>query len=239
MKEDEKRMKRESFIFHDSFRRGAKRLPDEHKLTFFDAIIDYGLDGTEPSFPNGAEWLYSLWEMVVALIDSDRTRYEQKCLKNRENGSKGGRPKKQSDNTMKPNGYSETERLFEKPKKTERLFEKPKKPDSDSDNDKEINKENTKRKTACSVTADANTPTPTPKTEEEQNYEKWLSTYFRKLSVMEKPLTLKEYRALCDKFGQDATCETMQDFENSNKYKAKDYKSAYLTMQNWCKQRKR
>ena len=138
---------------------------------------------------------------------------------------------------MKPNGYSETERLFEKPKKTERLFEKPKKPDSDSD--KEINKENTKRKTACSVTADANTPTPTPKTEEEQNYEKWLSTYFRKLSVMEKPLTLKEYRALCDKFGQDATCETMQDFENSNKYKAKDYKSAYLTMQNWCKQRKR
>ena len=96
-----------------------------------------------------------------------------------------------------------------------------------------------KEKTACSVTADANTPTPTPKTEEEQNYEKWLSTYFRKLSVMEKPLTLKEYRALCDKFGQDATCETMQDFENSNKYKAKDYKSAYLTMQNWCKQRKR
>ena len=96
-----------------------------------------------------------------------------------------------------------------------------------------------KEKTACSVTADANTPTPTPKTEEEQNYEKWLSTYFRKLSDMEKPLTLKEYRALCDKFGQDATCETMQDFENSNKYKAKDYKSAYLTMQNWCKQRKR
>ena len=96
-----------------------------------------------------------------------------------------------------------------------------------------------KEKTACSVTADANTLAPTPKTEEEQNYEKWLSTYFRKLSVMEKPLTLKEYRALCDKFGQDATCETMQDFENSNKYKAKDYKSAYLTMQNWCKQRKR
>ena len=96
-----------------------------------------------------------------------------------------------------------------------------------------------KEKTACSVTADANTLAPTPKTEEEQNYEKWLSTYFRKLSDMEKPLTLKEYRTLCDKFGQDATCETMQDFENSNKYKAKDYKSAYLTMQNWCKQRKR
>lgn len=53
--------------------------------------------------------LLGVFNMIKAKFDADRKLYDEKCEKNRVNGAKGGRPKKQ-----------------EKPKETERLLEKPK-----------------------------------------------------------------------------------------------------------------
>ena len=55
-------------------------------------------------------------------LDRDRETYFERCRQNRENGKKGGRPKKSE--------------------KTERLFEKAKKPDNDNENGGENENEN-------------------------------------------------------------------------------------------------
>ena len=60
-------------------------------------------------------------------LKRDLVKYEDKCLKNKENGKKGGRPKKETERLIKkPNG------LLENPTKA-------KKPDTDTDTDILIN----------------------------------------------------------------------------------------------------
>lgn len=56
-------------------------------------------------------------------LDKDGIKWQEKCEKNASNGSKGGRPKKQTD--------------FEETEKSERFFEKPKKADKDKEKDKD------------------------------------------------------------------------------------------------------
>jgi len=59
-------------------------------------------------------------------LKRDLVKYEDKCLKNKENGKKGGRPKKETERLIKkPNG------LLENPTKA-------KKPDTDTDTDTDI-----------------------------------------------------------------------------------------------------
>ena len=76
---------------------------DERELkTVFDAIGAYAVRGEEPRF-TGA--LAALWVELRSRIDYDRKRYEAVCERNRENGSRGGRPKKSggvSENPEKP-----------------------------------------------------------------------------------------------------------------------------------------
>lgn len=64
---------------------------------------------------------------IKQTLKRDLEKYMQTCLKNSENGSKGGRPKKTEDNPNKPNGF------LENPTKA-------KKADSDRDSDIDINK---------------------------------------------------------------------------------------------------
>ena len=62
-------------------------------------------------------------------LKRDLKKYEDMCLKNKENGKKGGRPKKETEeNPNKPNGF------LENPTKA-------KKPDTDTDTDTDIDKE--------------------------------------------------------------------------------------------------
>ena len=65
------------------------------------------------------------FRVIKSQLDRDHEKYAEKCVINRENGLKGGRPKK------------ETERFFEKPSETEEKRTKAKKPDKDKDKDKD------------------------------------------------------------------------------------------------------
>lgn len=108
-----------SVLFYKSFRDAAKELPSEQQLEFYEAIMDYGLEGIEPE---GSGIIKALFAIVKPLIDSSSNRYTA-CV---ENGRKGGRPKNQNETKEKPKeNQSET-----------RTKPNPNLNDNDNDNDK-------------------------------------------------------------------------------------------------------
>ena len=60
------------------------------------ALTDYVYDGIEPNFETKIE--KSVWNNIILLIDRKAESYFKKATANRENGKKGGRPKKNNDN---------------------------------------------------------------------------------------------------------------------------------------------
>lgn len=77
-------MTRDGFIFYSSYFLAAKDMPPKDRLSFYDALIGYALDGSEP------EEMTKLGNIAFTLcrpqIDANNRRYE--------NGKRGGRPKK-------------------------------------------------------------------------------------------------------------------------------------------------
>lgn len=74
---------RDSMVFYRSFRDAIKALPYEEQLKAIWALIDYGLDGTEPE---GQGMAQAVFIMARSQIDANNKRYEA--------GKKGGRPRK-------------------------------------------------------------------------------------------------------------------------------------------------
>lgn len=74
----------------------------------------------------------SSFALIKQQLKRDLNKYRAICVKNKENGKKGGRPRKTQNNPDKPNGFLENP-------------SKPKKPDTDNDTDTEIDKEIDKR----------------------------------------------------------------------------------------------
>ncbi len=80
---------RDAFIFYRSFFDAGKCIEDEaDRLMFFEAIINYALDGVEPEL-NGI--ISGMFSLIKPNIDANNKKYE--------NGKKGGRPTK---NFVKP-----------------------------------------------------------------------------------------------------------------------------------------
>lgn len=80
-------------------------------------MLTYAATGESPTITGNERYI---WPTIKAQIDRDSTNYDAKCRKNRENGQKGGRPKKQTD-------IPETERFLEEPKKAKEKEKKNKK----------------------------------------------------------------------------------------------------------------
>ena len=59
------------------------------------ALTEYVYDGIEPNFETKIE--KSVWNNIILLIDRKAESYFKKVIANRENGKKGGRPKKNTD----------------------------------------------------------------------------------------------------------------------------------------------
>ena len=83
---------RYTFIFYRSFYEAAKTLDNSDRLTLYDAIAAYALDGIEPERSGVPGGMFLLMKPV---IDANTQRYE--------NGKKGGRPKNQTETETKPN----------------------------------------------------------------------------------------------------------------------------------------
>lgn len=85
-----RKSKKESFVFYETFYEQLKEFDDATKLKFYDAIIAYGLYGSQPEGFNVLE--KALWKTFEFAIDNAKERRTQ----NIENGKKGGRPPAES-----------------------------------------------------------------------------------------------------------------------------------------------
>lgn len=97
---------RDSLIFYSSFAKAIKRLPDAEQLKALWAIIDYGLDDTEPEDDGGT--YMSIFDMAKPQIDAN--------IKRKADGAKGGRPSKQTY-TEETSGNEDEKPVVKKKKK--------------------------------------------------------------------------------------------------------------------------
>jgi hypothetical protein len=104
-------MKIESIVIHTDINDKLQWLSDEEAGKLFKAIVAYAENGTILS-PEDDRALGLVFLFVKDQIDRDYAKYLERRETNRENGRKGGRPKK-------------TDGLSEKPTETDGLSEKP------------------------------------------------------------------------------------------------------------------
>ena len=74
---------RDSFVFYRGFYDAAQDLEDDARLKFYDAVIEYALNGAETLKERSAA--RAIFKAIKPQIDVNNQRYE--------NGKKGGRPK--------------------------------------------------------------------------------------------------------------------------------------------------
>lgn len=122
--ESEKHLPRNSFLFYRDWRDGLKNLSVELKAEVYDCIIDYALDGEHSELTPQAEMLFNL---ILPKLLRDYEKYAAVCARNKENGSKGGRPRKTQSNPNNPLGFLETQITQQNPENH----------DNDNENDNE------------------------------------------------------------------------------------------------------
>jgi hypothetical protein len=109
------------FILHLDSLSVLDELTNEQAGILFKAIRDYN-SGKEPELDFAMRMAFIPFKNQ---FERDLEKYNLTCERNRNNGSKGGRPKKTTET-----------------QKTQVVFEKPKKADNKNDNDNDNNKEN-------------------------------------------------------------------------------------------------
>jgi len=109
-------------VFVD-FEEVIEPLSDEERGRLFLAMLRYAKDGTVPSFDGNERFV---WATARQGID----REEEFCRQKRENGSHGGRPRKNQEEPK------ETKENQEKPSESKKTYK-----DNDNDNDKDKDKD--------------------------------------------------------------------------------------------------
>ena len=79
--------KRKSFVFYGSFRDAVCELSNDDRLSLYEAIINYGLDGEEPELSG---YLKAMFALIKPNIDSSKAK--------REAGRKGGNTRVENAN---------------------------------------------------------------------------------------------------------------------------------------------
>lgn len=132
-------MQKNSFLIYHEYREHLKLLTDEQRGQLLMALIDYSEAGEIPELDGITQMAFSF---IRSQMDRDSEKYESRVAANRENGKKGGRPKKPKENTenlKNPLVFSKTEQNPENPIKSN---------DKDNVNEKDIN-------TLCKADANA------------------------------------------------------------------------------------
>ncbi len=110
------------FILYLDYAQHLDQLTDAEAGQLLRAIFSHeDPDKPEPALQPGA--VSMAYSFIRAQLDRDRQKYEEKCERLRQNGSKGGRPKK-------ANVEIENQ---EEPKETKRFSKKPTKPDTETE----------------------------------------------------------------------------------------------------------
>lgn len=113
-------MKREWFVFYQSFLRAWENLPDKEQLLYYQRVLKYWVDWEDIESWN---WVVeAMFQLVKPQLDANNKKYQ--------NGTKGGRPKNQTITKTKPNNNQTITKVEPKDKDNVK----------DKDKDKEKNK---------------------------------------------------------------------------------------------------
>lgn len=123
-------MKKDTFIFYLEWLRTMEdaQLSNSERSKLIDAIVTYADKGVVPTLPR---LLTAIFSPIKATIDRDFEKYAIKAATNRENGARGGRPKrseKPKETQENPVGY------FGFSEKTEKTQSHDNVNDNDNDN---------------------------------------------------------------------------------------------------------
>ena len=137
-------MKDNSIIFLKDWRILISAMSPENQLEFWDLFMSYDY-GVEQECKN--LYLLPIWTFVKSQLDNMKNKYQDTLVKrNQINGSKGGRPKKNTETQTEeknPMGFSETKETQENPKNPVGYFETQKTPnENEKDNEKDNENEN-------------------------------------------------------------------------------------------------
>lgn len=116
---------KETFILYTEYGKHLSLLNMEQRGILFTAIINFQIGEELPEMDGMTQIAFSF---IKSDLERTEENYQKKVETNRENGKRGGRPKKEAE-TQKPNGFKE------KPKKPNGYFENPNDNDNESDND--------------------------------------------------------------------------------------------------------
>lgn len=89
-------MDKNSFLIYLDYEEQFNLLTDEQIGQLMRATMQYEKTGEITELDGMVKMAFSF---IKTQLDRDREKYNKKCEKNRENAKKGGRPKKQKDNS--------------------------------------------------------------------------------------------------------------------------------------------
>lgn len=110
-------------------------LPQDAAGRLLIAILDYSAFSVVPPMSGPEQWV---WPAVKEMIDRDRKAYAEKCARNKENGKRGGRPRKNQEEEP----GDEPEETEENPEKPDGFFGNRAEPDETEENRGEAEKAN-------------------------------------------------------------------------------------------------
>lgn len=126
----------QSIVYYRQWAELLRQMPPNLRHAVHDALDLYLLERTMPDENDPSYWIVALF---VQQIGKDKERYERVVERNRINGAKGGRPRKNPETQNNPNNPNNPVG-FSKPQKADN--------DNDNDNDNDSLKGNNKRKNA-------------------------------------------------------------------------------------------
>ena len=124
-------MAREFFKVFNSYLESIEPLTSEERGELFTALLTYHITGQVPELNGGAKYLFPTFKQNM---DRDIIAYENLVRRARENGKKGGRPKKSEVREEDTVITEKTESLFWEPNERQDK-------DNDKDNDKDKDKD--------------------------------------------------------------------------------------------------
>lgn len=105
--------KNKTFVFYTEWKDYLELLsPEEIKNLIF-IIIDFVENQNEPKKPNLTDRLELVWIGIKSRISTDKTRYDKRCETSKENGKKGGRPRKNKNLSKNLNNLKNHDNEYE------------------------------------------------------------------------------------------------------------------------------
>ncbi|MEA4810825.1 hypothetical protein SDC9_49574 [bioreactor metagenome] len=203
-------MTKKSFVLYNDNYEPIESLSQEEKGDLLDAIFLYHINGAEPNIENKVVRMAFLF--FRSQFERDNQKYSKVVERNKINGNKGGRPKKETqDNPNNPVGFLE-----------------PKKPDNDNDNDSDNDNDKIKNNISESKIDSENQP----KTDFDK-FNCWIKENTPHILKIKNQISEVQYNKLKEKYSH-TQIENVLIALGNYKEAPKKYVSVYFTFLKWA-----